>query len=322
MTGRPSLLLLALAAVVALPIAGQAATAAPAAPGPKTLRDYPMPSVTGKQMIDGVQAFSSGHPLRITGTPVQLQATTAIAAEAKSLGYDVQTVSYKGVLQAVTATKKGTDKAGETIVFGGHFDNMVGTIEGAYDNGTGTRILMDLARSYAKVKTHRSLTFAWYNGEEEGALASDEMAKDYKARGIKVKAYLGFDMVGIAWPVGGTLSDKNCLCMWRGARDEDFDKLLADVNYGFLKFPQGKQLVSVEGRNVRNSDEASWADAGFPTLRWAGMRKAADYPQYHLPQDTVATMTTVAGGRDFLEKGIRNTLLSAYYTAAALDLQK
>jgi len=318
---RTRTLALALSAVVALPLAG-AATAAPAAKGPKTLRDYPVPAVSGTQMVDGVQAFSAGHPLRITGTPVQRQATDAIAAEVKALGYSVEVVTYKGVLQAVTATKKGTDKAAEVLVFGGHFDNMVGTIEGAYDNGTGTRILMDLARSYAKVKTHRTLVFSWYNGEEEGALASDEMAKDYKARGVKVKAYLGFDMVGIAWPVGGTVSDKNCLCMWRGARDEAFDALLADVNYRYLKFPAGKQLVSVEGSNVRNSDEASWADAGFPTLRWAGMRKARDYPQYHLPQDTVATMTTVAGGREFLEKGMRNTLLSAYYTAAALDLQK
>ena len=321
MSARPKLSLLALAAVVLLPLAGQAATAAPAAKGPKSLRDYPMPAVTGKQMVDGVDAFSSGHPFRVTGTPVQLQATAAIADEAKGLGYEVQTLTYKGVLQAVTATKKGTDKAGEVIMFGGHFDSVPQTIEGAYDNGTGTRILMDLARSYAKVRTHRTLTFAWYNGEEEGALASDEMARDYKARGIKVKAYLGFDMVGIAWPVGGTPTNKNCLCMWRGARDEGFDKLLADVNYGFLKLPAGKQLVSIEGRNVRNSDEASWADEGYRHVRWAGLRRAADYPEYHLPEDDLATIDRVAGGREFFEQGLLNTLTSAYYTAAALDLE-
>jgi hypothetical protein len=63
--------------------------------------------------------------------------------------------------------------------------------------------------------------------------------------------------------------------MWRGAEDEAFDALLADVNYRFLKFPKSTQLVSIEGRNVRNSDEASWADNGYPTLRWAGLRKAA-----------------------------------------------
>jgi hypothetical protein len=318
---RTRTLALALTAVVALPLAG-AAAAAPAPSGPRALRDYPVPTVTGKQMVDDVEEFSSGHPLRITGTPVQLEATDAIAAEVAALGYQVEVETYNGVLQAVVATKKGTDKAAEKIVFGGHFDTMVGTVEGAYDNGTGTRILMDLARSYAKVKTHRTLVFAWYNGEEEGALASAEMAAEWKARGEKVKAYLGFDMVGIAWPVGVPTTDQNCLCMWRGARDEGFDQLLADVNHRFLKFPKGKQLVSIEGRNTRNSDEASWADNGYPTLRWAGLRRAGDYPQYHLPQDDLATMTEVAGGRQFLEKGLRNTLLSAYYTAAALDLQK
>ena len=318
---RTRTLALVLSALVALPLAGGAA-AAPTPKGPKTLRDYPMPAVTGKSMVDGVEAFSSGFKFRVTGTPVQRSATDAIAAEAKALGYEVEVKSYAGVLQAVVATKKGTDKAAEAIVFGGHFDSVPQTIDGAYDNGTGTRMLMDLARSFAKVRTHRTLQFAWYNGEEEGALASDQMASEYKAKGMKVTAFLGFDMVGIAWPVGVDTTAVNCLCMWRGARDEDFDRLLADVNYGFLKFPKGDQLVSVEGRNVRNSDEASWADAGYPTLRWAGLRKASSYPEYHKLGDTVATMERVAGGRQFLEKGMRNTLLSAYYTAAALDLQK
>lgn len=318
---RTRTLALALSALVALPLAG-GAVAAPPPKGPKTLRDYPMPAVTGKQIVDAVDAFSAGYPLRITGTPVQLDATAALAEEVAALGYAVETKTYNGVLQAVVATKRGTTKADEHIVFGGHFDTMAGTIEGAYDNGTGTRLLVDLARSYAKVRTHRTIQFAWYNGEEEGALASDQMAQEYKRAGTKVKAFLGFDMVGIGWPVGGALTDKNCLCMWRGAADEDFDRLLADVNYGFLKLPKGKQLVSIEGRNVRNSDEASWADQGYPTLRWAGLRKAGDYPEYHKPRDTVATMELVAGGREFLEKGMRNTLLSAYYTAAALDLQK
>jgi hypothetical protein len=318
---RTRTLALALSALVALPLAGGASAAAPPK-GPKTLRDYPVPAVTGKSMVDGVEAFSSGFRFRVTATPVQRSATDALAAEARGLGYEVEVKTYAGVLQAVVATKKGTDKAAETILFGGHFDSVPQTVDGAYDNGSGTRMLMDLARSYAKVRTHRTLQFVWYNGEEEGALASDQMAQEYKAAGTTVTAFLGFDMVGIAWPVGVETTAANCLCMWRGAADEDFDQLLADVNYGFLKFPKDEERVSIEGRNVRNSDEASWADAGFPTLRWAGLRKAASYPEYHKLGDTVATMERVAGGRPFLEKGMRNTLLSAYYTAAALDLQK
>jgi hypothetical protein len=110
--------------------------------------------------------------------------------------------------------------------------------------------------------------------------------------------------------------------MWHGARDgADFEGLLREVNYDFLGFPESKNEVSIEGTNKRNSDEASWADKGFRTLRWAGMRKAGDYPEYHKPQDNLATIDATAGGRSFFEQGLRNTLRSAYYTAAALDLE-
>ncbi len=312
---RRQVLALITAASIAIPLA----TLAGAAPAKPDFRRYPLPSVTGKQMADRAIAFSSTYSGRITATPRQLLARDDLKAELTSLGYTVTVETYVGALEALTATKKGTSKPGELIVMGGHFDVQPASVEGTYDNGTGTAMILGLARAYAKVKSQRTLVFSLYNGEEEGALASEQQAKAYKAAGKKVRAYLGFDMVGIGWPVGGATTDKNCLCMWRGARDADLDQLLGEVNHSFLKMPSGKRQVSIEGRNVRNSDEASWADAGYRTLRWAGLRKAADYPQYHLPQDNAATIDTVAGGRKFFEAGLRNTLLSAYFTAAAID---
>ncbi|MCW2607924.1 MAG: aminopeptidase, partial [Frankiales bacterium] len=301
-----------------VPLLASGASAAPL----DELDDYPRPAVSGAAIADDVEAFASGHPLRITGTPTQLTAVEALAAEARSFGYAVETTSYKGVLTSVTATKKGTDRADEHLVFGAHLDSMVGTITGTYDDGSGVRTVIELARAFKDVPTHRTLVFSWYNGEEEGALGSAEHAAAFAAAGKKVAAYLGFDMVGIAWPLGPDVvpSDKDCLCMWRGSRDAKFDKLLTEINYGYLGFPKGKRLVSVEGANVRNSDEASWADQGYPTLRWGGQRKAADYPGYHMPNDDMATIEAEAGGREFFGKGLRNTLLSAYYTAAKLDL--
>ncbi len=315
---RRQVLALVAATAVAVPLV----TSASAAPSKNPLTGYPVPAVTGRQLADATIAFGSTYVGRVTGTVQQLSARDHLVAELRALGYAVKVESYKGVLQAVTATKKGSKVPGELIVMGGHFDTLPQSIEGTYDNGSGTNLVLGLARSFAKVKTQRTLVFSFYNGEEEGALASGEQASAYAAAGKKVKAYLGFDMVGIAWPVGGATTDKNCLCIWRGATDPALDLLLADVNYGFLKLPQGKQKVSIEGRNVRNSDEASWADAGFRTMRWGGMRKAADYPQYHMPQDNAATIDSVAGGRTYFEQGLRNTLLSAYYTAAAVDLGK
>src|SRR3954454_11222418 len=107
--------------------------------------------------------------------------------------------------------------------------------------------------------------------------------------------------------------------MWRGEGDEAFDDLLKHVNYDVLRFPNGPNLVEVRGINVRNSDEASWDKLGYPTLRWAGLRTAGNYPQYHMPGDTMDTIDSVAGGRTFFEQGLRNTLMSSYYTELTVD---
>lgn len=314
---RRQALALVAATSVLVPLVGSA-HAAPARKDP--LSTYAVPAMTGKQLADKVISFGTTFAGRVTASPVQLNARDAIKAELTSLGYTVNVESYKGALEAVTAFKKGTVQPDQVLMFGAHFDVLPQSLKGTYDNGTGTNMVLALARSFAKVKTRKSLQFSFYNGEEENALASSEQATAYKAAGRKISAYLGFDMVGISWPVGGTTTDANCLCMWRGTKDAQLDQLLADVNYRYLRFPAGRQKVSIEGSNVRNSDEASWADAGYRSLRWAGLRKAADYPQYHMPQDDETTIDTVAGGRTYFEKGLRNTLLSAYYTAAALDL--
>jgi hypothetical protein len=313
-TALPLVAATALLSPLGVHVAQGAATKKP------SLASYPRPTVTGKQLADAIESFTTTYAHRITGTIIQTNATTSLVNELKSLGYSVEVRPYKTVLQAVVATKRGTSKPNEIIAFGGHFDQVPQTMSGTYDNGSGSRMVMGLARSFAKVKTRRTLQFMLFNGEEEGALASSELAADYKARKIKIKAYLGFDMVGIAWPVKAPTSI-NCQCIWRGASDEGFDDLLAKVNYGYLKFPEGKTAVSLEGRNVRNSDEASFASSGWPTLRWAGLRTASDYTEYHMPGDDMTTIATMAGSRSYFEQGLRNTLLSAYYTAAALDLQ-
>jgi hypothetical protein len=299
------------AAVATLPSAGAAS--------PPAWQRYPRPTVTGLELANWDVAFAGDFVGRVTGTPQALLARERLVAELSSLGYSVKVERYLGVLEAVTATKRGTKHPDELVVMGAHFDTLPQSVYGTYDNASGTAMVMALARSFAKVKTQRTMVFSFYNGEEENALASAQQAQAYKDAHKKVSAYLGFDMVGIAWPVGGTATDKNCLCMWWGARDDEVEGLLVDVNYRYLHFPRGRRAVSLEGKNVRNSDEASWDDRGFRTLRWAGLRKADDYPQYHMPLDNTDTIDQVAGGRRYFEAGLRNTLLSAYYTAAAID---
>ncbi len=260
----------------------------------------------------------------------------------EALGYNTQTCSIAnnanvicdegpGVgLKAIVATKPGTTRADEWIMFIGHYDTVAAppfgnptTVEGAYDNGAGTNFIRYLAKEFANVQTNRSLAFVFYNGEEEGLLASERHAQYLKNTGQKITAVLGFDMVGIAFPVANPTA-RNCMCMFYGADDTAVARpLLEHVNYDFLGFPGRGEPTSrdarLAGANTRNSDEQSFNTQGFFTLRWAGMRTAANYIAYHKQNDTIETIVAEAGGETYYEQGIENTLKSVYYTALALD---
>jgi len=305
---------------------------------------------SGDQIFEGLKSFVNAYPYRLTGGATEVAAGQFIYDQVRALGY--QTAVYSlygdpdgnvpvepgaeevcgpfvncvgGGLKAVVAIKQGTTRPNEWISFIGHYDTVPQTIYGAYDNGAGTNLINYLAKEFANVPTNRSLAFIWFNGEEEGVLASDLYAEYLKNNGQAITAVFGFDMVGIAWPhnTPATWAPNTCLCMWHGSLSNPgnvpFPSLLRHVNFDFLGFPEGLRMVRIMGVNSRNSDESSFNAQGYPTLRWAGMRTAGSYPAYHLPDDTIEKIIEVAGGETFYEAGIENTMKSAYYTALAID---
>lgn len=295
----------------------------------------PATDIGGEKILDDLVSFVDTYPYRLTGTPHEVLAGQFLRDEANDLGYDTSVVTLtpdgstticgepggcNGVgLKAIRAIKEGTTNPDEWIMFVGHYDTVPQTIQGAYDNGAGTNLILQLAREFADVETNRSLVFTWYNGEEEGLLASELDAEHLKEDGQKITAVFGFDMVGIAWPVAQPTS-ANCLCIFHGPNDdEELVPVMRHVNFDFLGFPESTREVYLAGVNPRNSDERSFAVQGYPTMRWAGKRTASSYSAYHMPDDTVETILQEAGGEEYYEQGIENTLKSAYYSALTLD---
>jgi hypothetical protein len=191
-------------------------------------------------------------------------------------------------------------------------------------------MLRFFGKAFGKIKTRRSIVLLWFDAEENGLLTSAAYAQMLAERKQKVVAGLGFDMVGIGYPA------RYCICIYHGPNPTDAlqaEPIIDYVNFDFLDFPQGDGGAAVTekwplgtdphvcscGVNIRNSDEQNFARQGYFTLRWTGMRTAADYPGYHQPWDTVPFMELVAGGRDLLEQGTENTFVSAYYTTFVLD---
>ena len=74
-----------------------------------------------------------------------------------------------GMREEVYCTKVGTTRPDEMYIIGGHMDGH-GWGEAANDDGSGSAIVMELARIFSApdVKTERSIRFALWNNEETG----------------------------------------------------------------------------------------------------------------------------------------------------------
>ena len=79
------------------------------------------------------------------------------------------TPAEPGERQDVFCTKVGTTHPGEMYIIGAHMDG-IGWGEAANDDGSGTALVMELARVFSSpdVKTERSIRFALWNNEESG----------------------------------------------------------------------------------------------------------------------------------------------------------
>lgn len=331
----------AVAAALLLPLTG-ASTGNVSAQAKKSrfinLKKVPKPKVTGKQIIEGLEDFVDRFPIRHNALEMDNRpAAEFLAKEAKKHGFKTRIIEYEGAgtagntVEVVEAVKRGKKKPNEWITFVAHFDNVVAgpapTIQGAYDDGSGTNMMRYFGKVFGKQKMDRSIALLWFDAEEEGLRGSARYVEELPS-GVKFHAVLGFDMVGIGYPA------RYCICIYHGPIDGPLaEPIIEHVNFKFLKFPEGDGGPSVAekwpvgtdphvcscGQNIRNSDESKFSGKGIFTLRWTGMRTASDYPGYHQAWDTVPFMEFVAGGRDLLEEGTENTFKSAYYTTHLLD---
>ena len=90
--------------------------------------------------------------------------------------------STPGAREQVYCTKIGTTRPGEMYIIGGHMDG-IGYGEAANDDGSGTALVMEVARvlSAPDVQTERSIRFILWNNEESGLNGSRAYVEQRKA---------------------------------------------------------------------------------------------------------------------------------------------
>lgn len=247
-----------------------------------------------------------------------------------------------GERQEVWCTKVGHTHPGEMYIVAAHMDG-IGWGEAANDDGSGTALVMELARVFSSpdVKTDRSIRFILWNNEETGlngavayvAQRASLQGKQDAAGHYPEPKWLGMiqhDMM--LFDHGMPRSDGT---MPKGQRAE------ADVNIEFQarsKFAEGAQQLAWAfqdanehyasdypaqvGRHMTNTDSTPFMDL-VPAISLRENERGAQIgngwdPQWHQPTDVYATYSDP----DFrLGLNAAQTTLSALARLAGASIQ-
>jgi hypothetical protein len=157
--------------------------------------------------ISGAATFDyGGTPRTVTTRYVSTAGKTLtadyLASQLAAWGYTVtfdpfmaSTINCRNVI----ATKTGKVSPSEYFVVVGHYDSLsqsaATNAPGAEDNGSGTALVMEMARIAATADFDRSVQFVLVDAEERGLLGSQHFVNDAVAAGRTIAGALVYDMV-------------------------------------------------------------------------------------------------------------------------------
>jgi Zn-dependent M28 family amino/carboxypeptidase len=146
---------------------------------------------TGHTFAEIATLAKDRKPLPRFALPISLRAT------ARMEKHELESTNIVARLSGSDPTLKN-----EYVVLSAHIDHIgIGEpingdriYNGAMDNGSGSALILDLARSLAKEKLPRSVLFVWVTGEEKGLLGSKYFATHPTVPATSLVADLNTDM--------------------------------------------------------------------------------------------------------------------------------
>ena len=191
-----------------------------------------------KELVRGLTLFGD----REQGTPRNAAAVDWIEEQLQSWGYETDRIHYMYTPRSrdnpspapepreeVYATKIGSTNPGEMYIISAHMDGRGGG-EAANDDGSGTALVMEIARALADVDSDMSIRFALWNNEETGL------------NGATAYVEQRFELQGVQSPAGSGLYPEprwlgmiqHDMMMWDHGNPVTFNQSLdADVDVEF-----------------------------------------------------------------------------------------
>ena len=189
------------------------------------------------------------------GKAVALNVRVADAAEivrrgATKMHLELDCEDVEAMSCNVCAVIEGTEKPDEIISYGAHFDS-VHFSTGVYDNMSGSVIIMEIMKYFAKHKPARTLKFNWYGSEEQGLLGSKAWVAAHKDELDKHVLMVNVDVAG---PI---LGQNGCPVLATDAAVGYVDAMLRELG-----------MACDVKSDIYSSDCIPFADNGVPAVNF------------------------------------------------------
>lgn len=203
-------------------------------------------------------------------------------------------------------TKTGTTYPNTFIVVDAHYDTLNGP--GANDNGSGTVVLLEMARILKDIPTEYSIKFIHFTAEEWGLVGSRKYVEDIVIpQNLDIKLVLNIDQVG---GVAGEVNNRiNC------ERDESQPNYNNSASHSATnELKNLMELYSSLQTNISNaygSDYVPFQEEGYVIT---GLYEYNESPYPHSSQDTMDRVDL-----DFILEVAKGSVGALSYFAKAYD---
>ena len=160
---------------------------------------------------------------------------------------------------------------------------------GADDDGSGTVLVMELARAFAEsgITFDATLVFTAVAGEEQGLIGARAHAKRVKAENIPVQAIFNNDIVGGSMGGDGIVDGATIRLYSEGPEDSPSRSLAVFVQRVAARYVPSHRvrLMARRDRFGRGGDHTAWNLEGFAAVGFRESRE--NYAKQHNANDTL-----------------------------------
>lgn len=178
----------------------------------------------------------------------------------------------------------------EFVIIGAHYDH-IGRIDavngdeianGANDNASGTTVVTEVLKYFAKSKSNkRSILFVFFSAEEKGLLGSRHLAKKLKEKNMNLYFMFNFEMIGVP------MTNKDMLLYITG-----FDKsnMLAKINEYATENLVGHIPIEATYQLFKASDNYPFYKEFNVPAQTVSSFDFENFDYYHKPDDEFEAM--------------------------------